>query len=215
MSRQNRSAHMEQEAWFYDELEQVQGIAVPRCYGLFQAHIEEGAEVKTWNDEKDSESDDSDDSDQVAESDQSDGDGFAGANANESEGEKIPEMPTPDPTLLSILLLERLGERMPVGESLDHIKDDVHEIYNDLSRLGIEHLDIRWSNILSVIQDPDDESSGTVCPNHGHAHQWRVIDFDVARKTNGTIIYMDKCAGSWLVRLFLNLPKGRIIEPWD
>ncbi|GJJ09749.1 hypothetical protein Clacol_003973 [Clathrus columnatus] len=203
ISRQNRSAYIEQEAWYYEELEQVQGIAMPRCYGLFRARIEEGTEVKIWGDDKKG-------SDKF---DQSHSRGFP--QAVDSLGEKLPRMPTPDPALLSVLLFERLGGRMPIQEPIDHIRDDIFEVYNDLSRLGIEHLDIRWSNILSVIQDPDYESSGIVCPNHGRVHQWRVVDFDLARKTNGTTVYLDKCTKGWLERLFFGLSNGRIIEPWE
>ncbi|GJJ10031.1 hypothetical protein Clacol_004257 [Clathrus columnatus] len=42
--------------------------------------------------------------------------------------------------------------------------------------------------------------SGTVRPNHGHVHQWRADDFDLARKTNSSRAYM--------ARLLDNLPDG-------
>ncbi|GJJ15366.1 hypothetical protein Clacol_009642 [Clathrus columnatus] len=197
ISRYKRIEHMEKEAWFYEELEQIQGIAVPRCYGFFQARIEEGNEVSTWK------------ADIAAESKEESYSACLPAPCD-----KIPERPV-DPTLLSILLLERLGERMPLRQPLHAIESDVYEIYNDLSRLGIEHMDVRWSNILSVLQDPNGQSLGVVCPNHGHTHQWRIIDFDVARKTDGSMKYLDVCAIDWLELLFNNLPKGRIVEPWE
>ncbi|GJJ09988.1 hypothetical protein Clacol_004214 [Clathrus columnatus] len=50
VSRYQSSESIEKEAWCYEELEQVQGIAVPRCYGLFQVRVEEGMEVLTWTD---------------------------------------------------------------------------------------------------------------------------------------------------------------------
>ncbi|GJJ09990.1 hypothetical protein Clacol_004216 [Clathrus columnatus] len=83
VSRQKLSESIEQEAWFYEELEHVQGIAVPLCYGFFQARIEDGTEVTTWNDDK----------------------------------SYIKHKRQGDPTLLSILLLERLGERIPMHQS--------------------------------------------------------------------------------------------------
>ncbi|GJJ15373.1 hypothetical protein Clacol_009649 [Clathrus columnatus] len=91
ISRHRCSENMEKEAWFYEELEQIQGIAVPQCYGFFQAQIEEGSEVSTWKVDSTAESNDS---------------------------TKTPEYPS-DPTLLSILLLERLGERMPLARKSD------------------------------------------------------------------------------------------------
>ncbi|GJJ08301.1 hypothetical protein Clacol_002512 [Clathrus columnatus] len=200
---------VEQEAWFYEELEQVQGIAVPRCYGLFQAHIEPGSEVSAWKEERKHE---------FQESDESSESGYGSPKFDwdtpDPNGERVPSFPPPDPTLITILLFERLGERMPINEPLDIIKPGVYEIYNDISRLGIEHLDIRWSNILSV-QDSDHQPPEKVCPNHGHAHRWRIVDFDLARKSNGRIDYLDYSAGNWLQRLFMNLPNGVIIEPWD
>ncbi|GJJ14147.1 hypothetical protein Clacol_008407 [Clathrus columnatus] len=189
ISRHGHSENMEKEAWFYEELEPIQGIAVPRCYGFFQAHMEEGTEVSTWK-----------------------ADSAAGSNKDPhsfhspSLCNKTPQAPT-NPTLLSILLLERLGERIPLN--------DVREVYNDLSRLGIEHIDVRWSNILSVLQDPNERSLGAMCPNHGHEHKWRIVDFDIARKSDARIDYLDICTSGWLELLFDNLPEGRIVEPWE
>ncbi|GJJ15371.1 hypothetical protein Clacol_009647 [Clathrus columnatus] len=94
VSQHKWSENMEKEAWFYKELEQLQEIAIPRCYGFFQVHIEEGSEVLTWK------------VDSTAE--------YNGRN-------QTPEHPS-NPTLLSILLLECLGERMPLRQPLDTIE---------------------------------------------------------------------------------------------
>ncbi|GJJ09892.1 hypothetical protein Clacol_004116 [Clathrus columnatus] len=218
ISRHKRSAHVEQETWFYEELEQVQGIAVPRCYGLFQAHINAGSEVSVWKEERKHRSREFEKSEESDESSQSSESDYGAPKFDwdipNSKGGIVPVFPPPDPTLITILLLERLGERMPMEEPLDTIEPDVYEIYNDISRLGIEHLDIRWSNILSV-QDPDHQPPENVCPNHGHAHRWRIVDFDLARKADGRVDYLDSCAESWLERLFTNLPRGVVVEPWD
>ncbi|GJJ09991.1 hypothetical protein Clacol_004217 [Clathrus columnatus] len=189
VSRYKSSESIEKEAWCYEELEQVQGIAVPGCYGLFQVRVEEDMEVLTWTDPR-----------------------YVKRQKFDPWGRPIEE--TGDPTLLSILVLERLGERMALRQpDYTAIKTDVYEVYNDLARLGMEHVDFRWSNLLSVLPDSDDASS--VCPNHGHAHQWRIVDLDLARKTNCTAEYLELCYDSNLDRMFANLPMGRIIEPWD
>ncbi|GJJ09987.1 hypothetical protein Clacol_004213 [Clathrus columnatus] len=91
ISRYKSSESIEKEAWCYEELEQVQGIAVPRCYGLFQVRVEEDMEVLTWTDPR-----------------------YVKRQKFDPWGRPIEE--TGDPTLLSILVLERLGERMALRQ---------------------------------------------------------------------------------------------------
>ncbi|KIJ50425.1 hypothetical protein M422DRAFT_777137 [Sphaerobolus stellatus SS14] len=194
VSNYKRSANMAEEAWYYEELEQLQGISIPRCYGFFQAQLKDGCNVLTWKidsgDHSDSGEDDS-------------------TSSNSGEQVERELYHVDDGSTISVLLLERLGGPMPVGEPLHDIKTDVYELYNDLARLGIESLDIRWSNILSAAQELEGEdSAGCICPNHGHVHCWRLIDFDLARKTDGTLEFTDSCQQTWLRRLFRNLVEG-------
>lgn len=84
-----------------------------------------------------------------------------------------------------------------------------------MARFGIEPIDIRYDNILSAREGDAGNLSGVVCPNHGHVHHWRLVDFDRARKTDGTVNFTVKSTGSWLRRLFRNLVVGCVIEPWD
>lgn len=55
---------LEREKSVYDELEILQGSAIPRCYGLFQATLPQGSELIGWDtfeiDDSDSEDTDSD-----------------------------------------------------------------------------------------------------------------------------------------------------------
>ena len=45
------SADLTKEAWNYEEMECIQGVAIPRCYGLFQARLpEDVTQVKPWSD---------------------------------------------------------------------------------------------------------------------------------------------------------------------
>lgn len=37
MARRSRRGHIAREAWFYDELHELQGSVIPRCYGWFEA----------------------------------------------------------------------------------------------------------------------------------------------------------------------------------
>ncbi|GJJ10285.1 hypothetical protein Clacol_004511 [Clathrus columnatus] len=41
------------------------------------------------------------------------------------------------------------------GSGINMERNDVYGIYNGLAKLGMEHVDFRWSNILSVIPNPE------------------------------------------------------------
>jgi hypothetical protein len=45
------STDLMKEAWNYEEMECIQGVAIPRCYGIFQARLpEDGMQVEPWFD---------------------------------------------------------------------------------------------------------------------------------------------------------------------
>ncbi|KAF8508909.1 hypothetical protein JB92DRAFT_3120439 [Gautieria morchelliformis] len=111
-------------------------------------------------------------------------------------------------TILSVLVLERLGDHLPIGGSMDTIQPDVHEIYIDMGRFGVEHMDIAWRNIVAA---PTTQES-IVCPYHGHKHQWRVVDFDRSRKSNYPLDQIEYCSGSWLRIIFDCLADGFVVE---
>lgn len=51
-SVKNRSKFILREAWFYEELQSLQGSVVPWCFGLYAAHIPEGYTFTPWEDDK-------------------------------------------------------------------------------------------------------------------------------------------------------------------
>ncbi|KAF8503191.1 hypothetical protein JB92DRAFT_2970801, partial [Gautieria morchelliformis] len=106
-------------------------------------------------------------------------------------------------TFLSVLVLERLGDVIPINIPLGALKP--HEIYSDMGRFGIEHMNIRWRNILA----------STVCPYHGHMHRWRVVDFDLSRKSNHSHSHIESASGSWLRTILDGLEEGYVVAPWD
>ncbi|KAF8531479.1 hypothetical protein JB92DRAFT_2850440 [Gautieria morchelliformis] len=103
-------------------------------------------------------------------------------------------------TFLSVLVLERLGDVMPIGVPLEALKPDVHEIYSDMGRFGIEHMDIRWRNILAA---PAAQQS------------IRVVDFDRSRKLNHSHSQIESAFGSWVRTILDGLEEGYVVEPWD
>lgn len=99
IARRDGVAYMAREAWFYDEMESLQGICIPRCYGWFEATLPSEVHcVTAW--------------------------------------EGVPPDPDrlkwPDGLLkelsearnrVSVLLLEKMGDHLPIGEALpDDIK---------------------------------------------------------------------------------------------
>ena len=48
VGRFERRAEIAREAWFYDEMECMQGVIVPRCYGWFEAELTEGQSFGSW-----------------------------------------------------------------------------------------------------------------------------------------------------------------------
>ncbi|KAF8524538.1 hypothetical protein JB92DRAFT_2827017 [Gautieria morchelliformis] len=48
IAARRRSDDLVREAWFYEEMEDIQGAAIARCYGFFTAEIEQNSQVLDW-----------------------------------------------------------------------------------------------------------------------------------------------------------------------
>jgi hypothetical protein len=72
VAARRRSPNLAREAWFYEEMEHIQGVAIPRCYGLFTAEIDPNSEVLDWA-ETDAEYDPDKTATPLEEEDQTDG----------------------------------------------------------------------------------------------------------------------------------------------
>lgn len=164
---------LQNEAAIYDEMESLQGISVPRCYGLFTAEL--GPNIAIPSDKT---------------------------------------SPTSDhPRQISILLLERVGEALPLGNNLPE-EGDLWDVFRDLARLGIEQTDIRYSDIL---QAPRSGTSfpGGICPFHKTVHHYRVIDFDSARKTDLTLKRHYFSTAALLGPILEGVKQNVVVEPRD
>ncbi|KAF8983442.1 hypothetical protein BDQ17DRAFT_1377982 [Cyathus striatus] len=85
-----------------------------------------------------------------------------------------------DKFTLSILVLERMGDRLTLDESDDDI-EDICDVFRDISMRRISHRDIRFSNIFQAPKAPPGYP-GKFCYAHESIHKYRIIDFEQARK---------------------------------
>ncbi|KDR77255.1 hypothetical protein GALMADRAFT_246561 [Galerina marginata CBS 339.88] len=180
------------EASMYDEMEVLQGVAIPRCYGWFEGELGPLTMAPA-------------------------------ANPSKCEPETKIAQRRNVPTRLSILVLERVGEHLPLGERIPD-RSDIWEVFSDLSQLGINQPDMRYSNILTsptslVSQVPSSPSTislpGKICPYHHRTHKYRIIDFDRARKTDWTLKQHYYQQVGTLGRLLEMMEMNIILEPWE
>ncbi|KAL4245663.1 hypothetical protein ABKN59_009522 [Abortiporus biennis] len=108
-----------------------------------------------------------------------------------------------------VLLLEKLGERLPLGQGPDSfppsLVQHLRDVASDLIQLGIRHDDICFSNILF----PSLPSSFTK-----RAYGWRFIDFDLAVKIDNDVDTFQRFYDDYLGRVIDNIPFGYTVEPW-
>ncbi|KII85629.1 hypothetical protein PLICRDRAFT_178674 [Plicaturopsis crispa FD-325 SS-3] len=158
MVRRFRSQGLEQEAWFYGEMECLQGAAIARCYGFFQVELSDSVNIGLWDGDKGDVDDE----------------GFTEADKQRDER----------PRVFSLLLLERLGDRIPFYQPTPQgARKDMEDIYSDMAELGIYHSDIRWQNYLRAPASPPG-LPGLPSPYKHRTYAWRVIDFDNSEKNN-------------------------------
>jgi hypothetical protein len=125
------------EAWFYEELEHIQGVVIAHCYGFFTAEVDPNSELLGWM-ESDEVYDPNDEVDKFA--DDEDGDNVSPATENtpsrigtdiygdntmkkECSVEPTQSASNGDKnTFVSVLVLERLSGPIPRFVSIDPIK---------------------------------------------------------------------------------------------
>ena len=55
-------------------------------------------------------------------------------------------------------------------------------MYSHLSVLQISHADVRWANIVSAPESTSGPPNRR-CAHHGKYHPWRIVDFELSKKT--------------------------------
>ncbi|OBZ77291.1 hypothetical protein A0H81_02066 [Grifola frondosa] len=129
VARPKYAESLSQEAAAYHEIQAIQGVSVPRCYGWFEAELDQDHVL-----------------DERGESDGSDSDSSSdGYTANQSKA--------PPTNKISFLVLERLGGKLKMY--VDYRRDaDIYQVYEDLGLVGVDHADVRYANILKPSKSP-------------------------------------------------------------
>lgn len=196
----------------------LQGVCVPRCYGLFQTSYDlEELDIpallnrKKRDEELRCELEEDSDDDEILE-------------------------PIIYDNVLSVLLIERVGDRLELGRSLPHgvrqasfaspsltptyappavCREDMTDMYNDIGRLYLCHNDIRYSNFLSVLPEDQGGLPSFASPFTGRTYRWRAVDFDLMKKTALSEESFSAYHLGFILRLLDNVPYGCIVEPWE
>ncbi|TCD67823.1 hypothetical protein EIP91_011885 [Steccherinum ochraceum] len=155
VSRRGMANVLRAEAQNYAEMEILQGHVIPRCYGLYSAAIPDDVQFWPWEGDA-----------QVA------GDDKSYHSLPEDEELFIPNVVT-------ILVMERLGEQAAVGQE-DF--SEIQAMYKDISSLGLCHLDMSEKNILKAPKDP--ALPVRTSPHWTKPYDFRIVDFHRTRRAN-------------------------------
>ncbi|KAI0028009.1 hypothetical protein K488DRAFT_90186 [Vararia minispora EC-137] len=178
IARRDRVASLAREAWFYDEMEHIQGAVIPRCYGWFEFVLGDGDRVpvlehfvkdKGWT------------------KDESE---YLDVNSRSLNGQPLHpvlQKRAESRNVISVLVLEQVGGRLTPRRKLSPAEcDDMIDLHRQLAELGIGVVpDVRWENL--ALKHPDVPSM--VSPVIEREHSLRLIDFDQAFKSNWMTSY--------------------------
>ncbi|EPQ50822.1 hypothetical protein GLOTRDRAFT_133565 [Gloeophyllum trabeum ATCC 11539] len=109
----DRCDELSKEAWFYEEMECLQGVVTPRYYGHFTTMLPARTDILSLK--------------------------------------RRASSPFP----MSIILLERVGDSLPLGQPIPQVlQDDLWDMMRDFAALGICHNDLRYDNLLHLLTCP-------------------------------------------------------------
>ncbi|RDB20628.1 hypothetical protein Hypma_012255 [Hypsizygus marmoreus] len=171
-----RNKNLLREAWFYDELQSLQGSTIPRCYGYFEGELPEGCTFAPWKTVEDLRGEKN-----YEELEDKYFDALYGA-FNPAYRSTLARFETA--ACVTVLLLEPLGgpflEWGMKAAELDKAITQVRIAYRDISQLGVHHGDVRRPNILAVTKS----STSNPSPISGETYPFRIIDFEWAQKSD-------------------------------
>ncbi|KIJ38314.1 hypothetical protein M422DRAFT_50061 [Sphaerobolus stellatus SS14] len=201
IARQYRNVELAREAAFYRDYRAFQGTIIPKCYGFFQTRLQNDLKTSPWkfNRESQDEREIEDDlkySTEIQEEDRweiaqvpiNDQSSIAHYHyrpsilheAEECVASALRSSRQSRQNILSILVLERLGDSLPLYAPVDPFeyainlnihfspltsifRKDVRDLFEDLGKFGIIHGDLRYTNILQASQT----ARNVICPIMG------------------------------------------------
>ncbi|EAU89061.1 protein kinase subdomain-containing protein PKL/ccin3 [Coprinopsis cinerea okayama7 len=195
------SRSLAREAWFYEQLESLQGISVPLSFGFFASTASEQPkfpgvdfEFEPWTDRQVLFEDTDSTPDNIDEYPSPDWltDDVPEYYAERTFEHTHHELDSPwyqwsrnldDNPTISVLVLELLGEPC-TGRKTAADKHAIHEVMDDLAAVGVVHDNLTPWNTLAF--KPSPQSEPQLCPRHGVVHPWRIIDFDRSKMADPT-----------------------------
>lgn len=94
------------------------------------------------------------------------------------------------------------------------LREEILDLYTHLNHLGIDNIDIRHANILQAPEVPPGWPC-LVSPLSHSIYGYRLIDFEMARKTKCDVGIMEVNNERWVTRLLGGLPLGYVFEISD
>lgn len=88
------------------------------------------------------------------------------------------------------------------------------EVYKHLIELGIDHVDIKYDNILKMPESSESWPSH-VSPWTNRPYRYRLIDFTMAKKTNQIINELEDYYEDWVTMVLDGLPTGSLYDKLD
>ncbi|KZV88098.1 hypothetical protein EXIGLDRAFT_773065 [Exidia glandulosa HHB12029] len=191
VARRERCLSLAREAWFYDHLECLQGVVLPRCYGWFEMKLPREWDVAAWREYPTSN---------------------RGTDAAEGPTEFMeyatedlrPHNIAPIPLAAElaeardrvfVLVLERVGDTM---ENSFDMLDDIHAAYKEIALMSVDlSLDVKYNNILMAPESPPGLPS-LPSPFTGLTHRLRIIDLELAMKTYFSVPALMKRCDAYL-----------------
>lgn len=135
---------------------------------------------------------------------------------------------------MSLLVIEKLGGLLELGKPLpngaeyvfrvlfpenmfncSNIRSDLNDVGSDLAKLHILHSDLRWENILSVLPPSEGGLPSLPSPFTGKIYGWRLVDFDLAKRTTHHITFAQGHYIGHMERVLSCIPMGIPVQPWE
>ncbi|KZV69920.1 hypothetical protein PENSPDRAFT_665431 [Peniophora sp. CONT] len=179
-------AKLSTEAWYYDDLQLLQGSAIPLCYGYFEAELSRDSKLLLPDHAK----------------------RFCRARPGDD--------PTTSRRIGLLLLERLSDEHLPLRKHFSQQeRHEIHFLLCELSRKYVHYSDLRWSNVLRVVPSSQPTPEKPL-PATKQITPWRLVDLEGCQKHLMPFHYhTDKICKTKLDSMLDPLEVGEILNPED